>query len=130
MRPLGEHEIELTRLPVGTPVREANRLTAAEKEVRLREGSLCQRCQGAGYKGRVAVYELLAFSEEVKSRLIALTENFSIENYHAVLEIQPLLMLNMLDYGRALVRDGITTVSELEKLRRSTYSPVWDGYSF
>lgn len=127
-RPLGEDEIDLTRLALGSPVREATCLTAFEKEVRLREGSLCQRCQGAGYKGRVAVYELLAFSEEVKTRLVALSENFSIDNYHAVLEIQSLLVLNMLDYGRALVRDGITTVSELEKLRRSICSPVWDGY--
>lgn len=119
IRTLRDDEVDLTLLPIGTSVRDANCLTAAEKEVRLREGCLCPRCHGVGYKGRVGVYELLPFSEEVKTRLISLSENFSIENYQALLDVKSLLMVDILGYGRALVRDGITTVCELEKLRRS-----------
>ncbi len=118
-RPIADGEVDLTRLIVGTPVRHANYLTAEEKEVRMREGSLCNRCHGSGYWGRVGVFEILPFSAEVTTALINFSKDSSLQNLYALLEKEAILGPTMLDYGRALVRDGITSVSELERLRLS-----------
>ena len=34
--------------------------------IRLFRGKGCDRCRGTGYHGRAAIYEVLAFSEEMK----------------------------------------------------------------
>jgi type IV pilus assembly protein PilB len=101
---------------VGTPIRAPNALSAEEKEKAKREQRLCSRCQGTGYKGRVGVYELMPVSSGIKS---------AIRDHKSSQDIQETAcqegMVTLEDYARALVRDGITSVAELQRLSSSAF---------
>jgi type IV pilus assembly protein PilB len=115
-RPVTEAEAALTRLPVGTPIRAPNALSAEEKEKAKREQRLCNRCQGTGYKGRVGVYELMSLSNNIKT---------AIRDQRSNQEIQEAAcqegMVTLEDYARNLVRDGITSVAELQRVCSSAF---------
>ena len=115
-RPVSEAETALTRLPVGTPIRAPNALSAEEKEKAKKEQRLCPRCHGTGYKSRVGVYELMTVSSAIKA---------GIRDQRSSQELQELAcqegMVTLEDYGRALVRDGITSTTELQKLCSTTF---------
>jgi type IV pilus assembly protein PilB len=115
-RPVSDAEAGLTGLPVGTPIRAPNALSAEEKEKAKQEQRLCPRCQGTGYKGRVGVYELMLATGNIKT---AIREQKSSQ------QIQELAcqegMVTLADYGRALVKDGITSVAELQRLSSSAF---------
>jgi len=115
-RPVSEAEARLCNLPVGTPIRVPNALSAEEKEKAKSEQRLCPRCQGTGYKGRVGVYELMPVSGSIKT---------AIRDQKSGQEIQDLArsdgMVTLEEYGRALVRDGITSVAELQRLSSSAF---------
>jgi len=115
-RPVTESEASLTHLPVGTPIRAPNALSAEEKEKAKREQRLCARCQGTGYRGRVGVYELMQVSPSIKA---------AIRDQRSSQEIQETAcqegMVTLEEYARALVRDGITSVSELQRLSSSAF---------
>jgi type IV pilus assembly protein PilB len=110
-RPLSEADAQLCRMPVGTPIRVPNALSAEEKQKAKIEQRLCPRCQGTGYKGRIGVYELMGVSQSIKS---------AIRDHRSSQEIQDLAqqegMVTLEDYGRMLVRDGITSTAELKRL--------------
>jgi type IV pilus assembly protein PilB len=115
-RPVSEAEAAITRLAVGTPIRAPNALSAQEKEKAKQEQRLCTRCQGTGYKGRVGVYELMPVTNSIKT---------AIREQRSSQEIQELAcqegMVTLEHYGRALVRDGITSVAELQRLCSSAF---------
>jgi len=115
-RPVSEAEASITRLAVGTPIRAPNALSAEEKQKAKQEQRLCTRCQGTGYKGRVGVYELMPVTSSIKT---------AIREQRSSQEIQELAcdegMVTLEDYGRALVRDGITSVAELQRLCSSAF---------
>jgi type IV pilus assembly protein PilB len=101
---------------VGTPIRAPNSLSAEEKEKAKAEQRLCPRCQGTGYKGRVGIYELMPVTGSIKT---------AIREQRSSQEIQDLArndgMVTLEEYGRALVRDGITSVAELQRLSSSAF---------
>ena len=68
-RPINETESKFTTLPVGTSVRFASALSADEKQKRKEEGSLCARCGGTGYKGRVGTYELMKINQSIREAI-------------------------------------------------------------
>jgi len=115
-RPVSEAEARLCNLTVGTPIRAPNALSAEEKEKAKAEQRLCPRCQGTGYKGRVGVYELMPVSGSIKK---------AIREQRSSQEIQDLArndgMVTLEEYGRTLVRDGITSVAELQRLSSSAF---------
>jgi type IV pilus assembly protein PilB len=115
-RPVSEAEAHLCRLSVGTPIRAPNALSAEDKEKAKAEQRLCPRCQGTGYKGRVGVYELMPVTTGIKT---------AIREQRSNQELQDLAcqegMVTLEDYGRALVRDGITSVAELQRLSSSAF---------
>jgi len=115
-RPVSEAEAHLCRLSVGTPIRAPNALSAEDKEKAKAEQRLCPRCQGTGYKGRVGVYELMPITTGIKT---------AIREQRSNQELQDLAcqegMVTLEDYGRALVRDGITSVAELQRLSSSAF---------
>ena len=47
----------------------SDNLTAEEKLNRKRENTLCQKCQGSGYKGRVGAYELLLLDRKIQTAI-------------------------------------------------------------
>ncbi len=115
-RPVSEAEARLCNLSVGTPIRAPNALSAEEKEKAKSEQRLCPRCQGTGYKGRVGVYELMPVTGSIKS---------AIREQRSSQEIQDLArndgMVTLEEYGQALVRVGITSVAELQRLSSSAF---------
>lgn len=74
------------------------------------EGCCCT-CQGRGYKGRVGVYEILRMNETLSAAVAkrATTE----ELRRLALESG---MKTLLGYGLDLVREGLTTLEEVERM--------------
>ncbi|KPQ37560.1 MAG: type IV pilus assembly protein PilB [Phormidesmis priestleyi Ana] len=78
----------------------------------LREsGKLCQKCQGGGYKGRVGVYEVMRVTERLQQLISdgAPTEQVK----EAAVEEG---MNTLLAYSLNLVREGHTTLEEVERV--------------
>jgi type IV pilus assembly protein PilB len=78
----------------------------------LREaGSLCEKCQGNGYKGRVGVYEVMKVTERLQQLISdgAPTEQIK----EAAVEEG---MQTLLAYSLSLVREGHTTLEEVERV--------------
>ena len=115
-RPLTEAEATFTGLRVGTPIRQASALTAKEKEDRKSEGTLCTRCDGTGYRGRIGTYELLRISRNVSD---------AIRQQKSTREIEEIAvdegMLTLKSYGVRLVVEQLTTVAELQKICNSVH---------
>ena len=112
-RPLSDAEAEFTGLRAGIPVRVASCLSAEEKSQRKKEGTLCDRCWGRGYKGRVGVYELLTITRPISNAIKKQLSAQEIENI-AVDEG----MITMKAYAVQLIEQKLTTVSELSKVCR------------
>ena len=96
----------------GTPVMYANALSAEEKSKRKRENSLCPKCFGIGYQGRIGVYELLEVNRDIQ---IAIAEKKSIEEIENI-AVNKNNMLTLRKYGLELIKEGLTTFSELERV--------------
>lgn len=111
-RPLGDAEASFSGLRVGTTVRVASSLNAAEKEKRKIEGTLCTRCNGSGYHGRIGSYELMRFTKAVRA---AIKEDKSTQEIEA-LAVAEDGMLTLKAYGAMLVQEKMTTISELKKI--------------
>ena len=111
-QPVTEAEAKFTGIKKGTTVRVANALTSAEKEKRKAEGTLCTRCSGSGYHGRIGSYELMRFTKTVRE---AIKQNKSSQEIEAV-AVSEDGMLTIKSYGAKLVEQKLTTVSELRKI--------------
>ena len=71
----------------------------------------CPRCQGAGYKGRIGVYEVLRMNEA----LAAATAKRASTDQLRRLALES-GMKSLLGYGLDLVREGHTTLDEVERM--------------
>jgi type IV pilus assembly protein PilB len=71
----------------------------------------CPTCQGAGYKGRVGVYEVLRMNES----LAAATAKRASTDQLRRLALES-GMKSLLGYGLDLVREGHTTLDEVERM--------------
>jgi len=110
-RPLSESESKFSGLKKGLSVRVANALNAIEKEQRKQEGTLCTRCGGTGYKGRIGTYELLKMTKSIRDAIKQQKSTQEIED--AAVEGG---MLTLKAYAARLVEKQLTTVSELQKI--------------
>ena len=79
--------------------------------VRLRRGKGCRTCRGTGYKGRIAVFELLVITEELRT---ALAGKATIDQISAIAVSQGMVPLRLNALQK--VRDGITTPEEMLKV--------------
>jgi type IV pilus assembly protein PilB len=71
----------------------------------------CPRCQGRGYSGRLGVYEILRTTETLSS---AVAKRASTDQLRRLaLETG---MKTLLGYGLDLVRQGLTTLEEVERM--------------
>ncbi len=83
-------------------------------DLRLKEGTLltrgagCAACQQSGYKGRVALFELLAMDEAVRELVVAKAAAHTI---HAAARTAGMRTLR--EDGLAKVRAGVTSVEEV-----------------
>ena len=110
----GVSESESIRFGIeeGTPVMYANALSAEEKSKRKRENTLCPKCSGIGYAGRVGVYELLEVNRDIQ---IAIAEKKPLEEIENI-AVNKNNMLTLRKYGLELIKEGLTTFSELERV--------------
>ncbi|OKH22360.1 general secretion pathway protein GspE [Hydrococcus rivularis NIES-593] len=89
----------------------ANTLTPEEIQEAKTKGTLCAKCGGGGYKGRVGVYEVMQNSERLQSLINqgATTDRIK----EAAVEEG---MTTLLAYSLNLVREGYTTLEEVERV--------------
>ncbi len=111
---INDQEIAFTGLPRGTQIRVATVLKGEEKKQRTAERTICTRCSGSGYQGRIGTYELLRVSGKIKNAIKADASTQEIESI-AVSEG----MLTLKKYTVNLIKEGLTTISELKKISNS-----------
>ena len=104
-------EAELFGLPEGLVVRSATELTKEEKAEAAQRGSLCRRCEGRGYSGRVGVYELMPVERDLRR---AILDGKSTEEIEQTAVGKGMLTLEA--YGTELVREGLSTLAELQRV--------------
>jgi type IV pilus assembly protein PilB len=110
-RPINEAESRFTGLPSGITARFANSLSAEEKQQRKQEGTLCTRCNGTGYQGRIGTYELMKVNRNIRE---AIKQQKSTHEIEAVAEQDGMLTLKT--YAVDLIAKQLTTISELKKI--------------
>ncbi len=111
-RQVSEEESKIFRIRPGTKIRKATVLTEEEKKKRKGERTLCEKCNGIGYKGRVGTYELLLINKKIQDEISANRSDREIEES----AIQSNGMLTLRAYAVELVKMGLTTLSELKKV--------------
>lgn len=90
---------------------QANTLQPEEITDARAQGTLCKKCNGVGYKGRVGVYEVMRNTERLQTLINegAPTERIK----EAAVEEG---MKTLLSYSLNLVQDGHTTLEEVERV--------------
>jgi len=73
-------------------------------------GRGCQRCNNTGYKGRIGIFEIMAFNDEIRSLIM----NRASTNVLRV-AAQKAGMKLLRDNGLAAIYNGITTIDEIVK---------------
>jgi type IV pilus assembly protein PilB len=89
----------------------ANTLNADEIQEARANGTLCSKCSGGGYRGRVGVYEVMQVSERISSLINqgATTDRIK----EAAVDEG---MTTLLAYSLNLVKEGHTTLDEVERV--------------
>ena len=87
----------------------SNSLSSEEKFKRQKENSLCQKCLGTGYKGRIGIYELLEVKRNIQNAISKGLTDSEIEN----VAVNENSMLTLSQYGIELVKENLTTLSEV-----------------
>ena len=114
-RPVSDNEAIEFNIKKNTPIMYCNSLSSEEKLKRKSENTLCQKCQGSGYKGRVGAYELLLIDRKIQNAISKGLTDREIEN----LAVNESSMLTLTQYGVELVKDHLTTLSEVNRVCKS-----------
>ena len=72
---------------------------------------ICPHCQGNGYRGRVGVYEILTMTDSFAS---AVAKRAPVDELRRIALENG--MKTLLGYGLSLVRQGLTTLEEVERM--------------
>lgn len=86
---------------IGIPAAEA-------RLVKVKQGKGCEKCAGTGYKGRIALYEVMPMREELREFVLNGASSAEIKR-----EAMRLGMLSLRQSGLLRLRDGTTTVEEV-----------------
>jgi type IV pilus assembly protein PilB len=74
----------------------------------------CSRCGGSGYRGRVGVYEVMTVSERIRGLIL---ERASVDVMVSVAVSEGMRRLR--DDGLVKVREGLTSIAEIERMTTS-----------
>tara|TARA_B100000886_G_scaffold19531_1_gene12550 strand:+ start:3688 stop:5415 length:1728 start_codon:yes stop_codon:yes gene_type:complete len=108
---ISEKASNFTGLKAGTIIKKATVLGGEEKTRRRSEGTLCTRCNGTGYKGRIGTYELMTVTRNIQN---AIKQNKTTQEIEDIARAEGMLTLK--DYAIRLVEEKETTLSELLKI--------------
>ncbi|MBD1913011.1 MULTISPECIES: GspE/PulE family protein [unclassified Leptolyngbya] len=89
----------------------ANSLSVEEIQAAKSNNTLCSACRGIGYKGRCGVYEVMRVTEQLQTLI---TEGAPTERIKEVAVDEG--MKTLLAYSLDLVRQGATTLEEVERV--------------
>jgi type IV pilus assembly protein PilB len=89
----------------------ANTLTAQQMQSARAQSTLCGKCGGAGYKGRCGVYEVMRITERLQTMISQGAPSDQIKEVAIEEGMQTLLA-----YSLGLVRQGLTTLDEIERV--------------
>lgn len=91
---------------------EQERLFLGQDVKKVWRGAGCVQCNHTGYKGRIAVHEILPMNQEIRRMII---RHASVEEIKAYAK-EHLQMRTLKEAGLILVKDGVTTPDELMKI--------------
>ncbi len=86
---------------VGFPEKEA-------KALKLFRGRGCERCSNTGYKGRVALYEVMEINDEIRELILSGASAYELRQKGTEMG-----MLSLRDSGLQKIRDGVTSIEEV-----------------
>jgi general secretion pathway protein E len=83
-------------------------LLPGRKDVTVWEGAGCGECRGTGYKGRTGIFELLDFTENVKS---VISDKMDLSALYAAAKADGMITLRQVAVSKML--EGVTTYEEV-----------------
>ena len=95
----------------------ANSLSSEDKAKRKKENTLCPQCLGAGYKGRIGAYELLLLDRKIQLAI----SNGKTDREVEQIAVNENSMLTLTQYGVELVKEHLTTISELTRVCKTDF---------
>ena len=116
-RPISEKEAIDFQIKKNTPIMYANCLSSEEKANRKKENTLCPQCLGAGYKGRIGAYELLLLDRKIQAAISSGKTDREVEQ----IAVNENSMLTLTQYGVELVKEHLTTTSELIRVCKTDF---------
>ncbi len=105
-----KEEVELNPevlVDIGIPAAEA-------RHMKLYEGKGCDKCSNTGYKGRIALYEVMPMKDELREFILNGASTTDIKR-----EAARIGMMSLRGSGLARLKDGITTVEEVLRVTAS-----------
>lgn len=108
------HDVEKKTLESRIPAADLDKLFGKHTTLRLYQGKGCNLCQGSGFRGRIAIFEVLLMDEELRALVVA-RSSADILREAARKKGVP----TMVDDGLEKVRRGLTTVEEVIRVIRS-----------
>lgn len=78
----------------------------------VRRGSGCQHCSGTGYRGRIAIHEIVSIDRELRRMIARAADTDAMEAYARTVQG----MRSLKEQGVELVRRGVTTPEELLRI--------------
>jgi type IV pilus assembly protein PilB len=86
---------------VGIPATEA-------RHIQVRQGKGCQRCANTGYKGRIALYEVMPMYDEIREFILNGASAAEIKR-----EAMRLGMMSLRQSGLMRLKEGVTTIEDV-----------------
>jgi type IV pilus assembly protein PilB len=74
----------------------------------------CSRCAGSGYRGRLGLYEVMSVSEPIRALIL---ERSSVDEMVAIATAEGMRRLR--EDGLQKVREGLTSIAEIERMTNS-----------
>jgi len=90
------------------PAPDVLQLLGAKEEMDVYHGEGCERCGGRGFKGRVAIYEIMILSDNMRDQIVAGITSTGLKRL-AIEEGMVTLRMAGIDK----IREGVTTVEEV-----------------
>jgi type IV pilus assembly protein PilB len=96
--------------PSESQLMELQLLPADVKGKKFFYGRGCSRCNGTGYKGRIGIFEIMVFNDEIRDLIM---NQASTAVLRAAAQKAGMKLLR--ENGLAIIYDGITTIDEIAK---------------